>query len=518
MRVPIFSNPRPGARYIPSATIAPEDYTPTRHPTNVVRPQPQVTNTPAWGVLYTPPCPYRLDRQGLNLSHSERDTIELIVGSEDSPTGLCKVIVSRPYIMAFSKRWAEIIRRKKVRRFRGRGIVSHIVVLPEDDAEMMRLLMLVAHFRMELVPSRLNLDQLVRLSLVAERYGMEKLVAPQIDAWLLPYCKTFRDPGWEPWLFLMYQFGQEKNYLTLARHMALTCGLDDRGNLVSNWGRQLTKPLPLGGLEIIKRCRIKVLSRMVEIINDVLSELHSTNHCTVRFCSTEDATLCTAAKKLRLERYLSISGITAGMQNLYRTKFSPNQLYTMLKEATVKVPVVPPGFEDAAVFPRLLRKGEAEAEAERVAESKQQKFTPNRPSQAKQGKEREYEWEKPLHVRHAEIHGKCSLGPMLLARLEDLARSTNMGLAADARTMDEIRANAIRYGRIPDVSYDRNLLFKPDEGMTDWHAGVVSSGQVQSGCFGLVGSGSGDRGAELDERWDGDIVMGIRLGGMEMEH
>lgn len=248
MRLPIFSNPPPGARYIPSATISPEDYTPTPHPTNVVGPTPQVRNPPARGVLYTPPCPYRLDRQGLNLSQSERDTIELIVGSEDSPTGLYKVIVSRPYIVAFSARWAEIIRRKKSRRRWSKGVVSHRVVLPEDDAEMMRLLMLVAHFRTELVPSRLNLDQLVRLSLVTERYGMEKLVASQIDAWLLPYCKTFRDPGWEPWLFLLYQFGLEKNYLMLARHMALTCGLDDRGALVSSSGRQLTGPLPPGGL------------------------------------------------------------------------------------------------------------------------------------------------------------------------------------------------------------------------------------------------------------------------------
>lgn len=184
---------------------------------------------------------------------------------------------------------------------------------------------------------------------------------------------------------------------------------------------------------------------MFDVINDVLSELHSTNHCTIRFCSTEDATICTAAKKLRLERYLSISGIKAGMQNVWRMKFSPNQLYTMLQGATVEVPVVPPGFEDKAVFPRLLRKGEAEAQAEaqRVAESKQRKSTPNRPSQADQ--EREREWDKPLHVRHAEVHGKCSLGPMLLVRLEDLARSTNMGLAADAQTMDEIRANASEY-------------------------------------------------------------------------
>lgn len=53
--------------------------------------------------------------------------------------------------------------------------------------------------------------------------------------------------------------------------------------------------------------------------------------------------------------------------------------------------------------------------------------------------------------------------------------------------------------------------------MSDWHAGVVSSAQVQNGCFGLVGSGNDGQGAGVGDRWDGDIVMGIRLGGMEMD-
>lgn len=143
---------------------------------------------------------------------------------------------------------------------------------------------------------------------------------------------------------------------------------------------------------------------MLQVVSQLLRQLRISNHCAAPACTPRDANMCTALKKLRLERYLSAHGIMDAMRQPSRLKLSPNSLLRILTEATTATPIATTrGYQD-------------EANTSGYGE------------------------ESNLYAHHDDMHKNCGLAHLLRARIENAVNQ--VGLAADAQTMSEIRFNA----------------------------------------------------------------------------
>jgi hypothetical protein len=120
---------------------------------------------------------YTSDRGGAQtevITPDDGDRVVLIVGREDAPTGLQKLVVSGPVLRQLSTPWRQYTHDRYWRKD------SLTFVLREDDADMVRLLMYIAHIRFELVPRQLDLGELVELSRIVERYQVHKAMLGHI--------------------------------------------------------------------------------------------------------------------------------------------------------------------------------------------------------------------------------------------------------------------------------------------------------------------------------------------------
>jgi hypothetical protein len=152
----------------------------------------------------------------------------IIVGNEDSPSGLRKVETSRPHIAHLSHRWAEAFIHKIVRHYVG---LVH-VIFPDDDANAMCLLLAIAHTDTANLPVRLSLDEIIRLAQVAERYDLNHLLVGYLEPWLAPHRQRITERGYEHWLYVAWQLGLEKDYLFLADYLAVNCAINEQKKLL----------------------------------------------------------------------------------------------------------------------------------------------------------------------------------------------------------------------------------------------------------------------------------------------
>lgn len=165
-----------------------------------------------------------LGHQAEYITPTSSDSLQFIVGREDCPTGLRKLVVSRPHVVALSPRFGEVIKQKSKN--------TKQVLLPEDDADIIRLIMLVGHLQSTKIPPKLDLNELIRLAQVVERYEVGHILLPYLDAWLAPHREKMFDAGYEEWLFISYHFGLEEDYLLLANHLVLNCRTDNQCELL----------------------------------------------------------------------------------------------------------------------------------------------------------------------------------------------------------------------------------------------------------------------------------------------
>jgi hypothetical protein len=105
--------------------------------------------------------------------------------------------------------------------------------LPDDDPDMMLVLLSAAHARYYAIPRQLEYDQLLKMARICHSYDSNEVVGPFIEGWVQPYKGKLLKPGYERWLFIAYQFGMEADYLTLARHLAVRCRIRDDKQLIA---------------------------------------------------------------------------------------------------------------------------------------------------------------------------------------------------------------------------------------------------------------------------------------------
>jgi hypothetical protein len=127
--------------------------------------------------------------------------------------------------------WVGIVRNS----YRERLLSSRrTAYLPDDDADMMLVLMYLLHsWHVGKVPRELSFKQLIAMARLCEKYDMNVQVSPFVRRWLLPHQEKLFVPGREEWLFVALQFGLERHYVALANYLMLSCRTDGERNLIA---------------------------------------------------------------------------------------------------------------------------------------------------------------------------------------------------------------------------------------------------------------------------------------------
>jgi hypothetical protein len=175
--------------------------------------------------------PPTLDDQTEYIATSAREVITMLVGNEAVPGGLRRFYVSRPHVEQISARWRNTIQRNTSTLFRGLRRTRPIL-FPDDDANTIRLVLLIAHLQSQKLPKRLSLAELVSLAKVAERYDLNHILISYLDTWLAPHRARLLETGYEQWLYVAWQFGLEDDFLELATYLAVNCWVNSNGALL----------------------------------------------------------------------------------------------------------------------------------------------------------------------------------------------------------------------------------------------------------------------------------------------
>jgi hypothetical protein len=177
--------------------------------------------------------------------NNKGEKILLIVGRIASPNGVRVIETSNPQITRLGPRWIEVFNR------RSRRESSKVVKIrfPEEDVEAMTIVVLAAHDRFDALPRTITLQGLVQLALVAERYDLNHLFVGHIGPWLAPHRERVAHRGYEKWLYVMWQFGLERDYLALTDHLAVVCEVDaEQQLLLPDTKKHIVCRLPNGAL------------------------------------------------------------------------------------------------------------------------------------------------------------------------------------------------------------------------------------------------------------------------------
>jgi hypothetical protein len=87
---------------------------------------------------------------------------------------------------------------------------SKIMYLPEDNPEVMLLILRIAHVEFRKIPSALDLDTLYQIAVVSDKYDCVEFLQPWIKGWLEPHDLTSSKIAGNA--FICWAFGKERAF------------------------------------------------------------------------------------------------------------------------------------------------------------------------------------------------------------------------------------------------------------------------------------------------------------------
>jgi hypothetical protein len=103
--------------------------------------------------------------------------------------------------------------------------------LPYDDPEMMVMVLRVLHGRRAAVPPNLELDELVEIAKIVERYQLVLAIKPYFQGQFARWRTARTWVGNEQWMYVAYVFGEMVEFTTMAKHLVVHVGVDKNGQM-----------------------------------------------------------------------------------------------------------------------------------------------------------------------------------------------------------------------------------------------------------------------------------------------
>lgn len=179
------------------------------------------------------PSSPELDRKGtVEIRHNGR--LVLHVGTDGAKSGRRTLIVSLDIIKNLSPQWDAVVAGSAHKCLSRKRHVR----LPEDDADMMQVLMYIVHTLFVEVPENLRFSQLLEMAQICRRYGVSGKVLPYISNWANPHRPKILMQGYEHWLYIAWVFGFTEDHDQLTRHFLLNCRVNKEGVLMKPGTRE----------------------------------------------------------------------------------------------------------------------------------------------------------------------------------------------------------------------------------------------------------------------------------------
>jgi hypothetical protein len=136
-----------------------------------------------------------------------------------------------------------------------------MVEFPEDDPDIMLIVLRIIHFKFDDLPQSISFDWLVELAVFCDKYDTVSIVRPFIANWTAPWTKFCLQPGYEHWLFVAWTFGCWEIFNTLAAFLILATGSDvdhDTTESSSDWINSENMPPDIVGKDLIPYYRFQI--------------------------------------------------------------------------------------------------------------------------------------------------------------------------------------------------------------------------------------------------------------------
>ncbi len=166
----------------------------------------------------------------------------LVQAGEDQKT----FVVSSKALCLASPVWRAMLDSKS--RFKEASPSTGEVFLEDDDSEALWILLNIAHFRFLEVPQSLEYDQLLRVSILCDKYDIVTLVRPWLPKWIRGLKHLSCCAGYEEWLFIAWVFGDTSTFERIAYGLVLEIKVPLCGSYLTASGSLPTENLPPGTL------------------------------------------------------------------------------------------------------------------------------------------------------------------------------------------------------------------------------------------------------------------------------
>lgn len=109
------------------------------------------------------------------------------------------------------------------------------VALPEDDPEIMGIILSVAHANVSKVPTKRTMEELYRILVITNKYDITPVLKFQVITWLqnlegVSEIETNADSAAQ-FMFIAWELGHESLYKWLMDKLAKTCSIGSEGKL-----------------------------------------------------------------------------------------------------------------------------------------------------------------------------------------------------------------------------------------------------------------------------------------------
>ncbi|KAF2829998.1 hypothetical protein CC86DRAFT_178506 [Ophiobolus disseminans] len=267
----------------------------------------------------------------------ESDRVVIIAGNEKSPHGMRSFTVARPQLDHIGTHWAKALKRNTRRTLWRKPKWTKHVILADDDADAVSIILSIVHLRTDMLPRTLSLKEFIHLAQLSERYQLNYLLAPNVERWFAPHREFLLQPGRERWLYVTWQFGLEEDYLRLSRHLLMNCTTDEQSRLIAPGTNRVLKVYPEGRhspeIQTITLARLSIIAKLLATTYNTVDRLLGLDSCRLRALPEEERVFCSGRSSLALHRFLTRNQILPRIAHCGSVHLSVTQLQQLLVTA-----------------------------------------------------------------------------------------------------------------------------------------------------------------------------------------
>lgn len=103
-----------------------------------------------------------------------------------------------------------------------------VITLIDDDPQVLRIILLVLHWKMDILPEKVDFEECVKLAVLADKYQLQKPLKVFVDRWvekigLEDKTKDEHDSIHQDWLLLAWVFNYPKQFARVTQQLIKRC-------------------------------------------------------------------------------------------------------------------------------------------------------------------------------------------------------------------------------------------------------------------------------------------------------